>query len=162
MTITVGDKMPDAGLLTMTDEGPNVVELGPLLKGRKVVVFGLPGAFTGTCHTAHMPSFIRTADAFHAKGVEQIICIAVNDPFVTKTWAEASGTSDGPVTILADSDGALTKAIGMDFDAPPVGFYGRSTRYSMLLEDGVVKILNTEDKAGVCELTAGENLLDQI
>lgn len=163
MAISPGARLPEATLMTIGDNGrPAPVALAERLKGRKVVIFGLPGAFTPTCNAAHLPSFIRTRDAFAEKGVEEIICIAVNDPFVMDAWAEASGAKQGGVTLLADPASEFTTAIGMNFDAPPAGFYARSARYSMLVEDGEVKILHTEPGPGVCEATAGETLLAEI
>ncbi|SLN64944.1 Putative peroxiredoxin [Pseudoruegeria aquimaris] len=162
MTISVGDKLPSAELYVMGEGGPEQVSLESKLAGRKVVIFGLPGAFTGTCSTAHVPSFIRTKDAFAEKGVDEIICISVNDPFVMKAWGESTGATEAGITFLGDSLAAFTKAIGMDFTAPPAGLVDRSRRYAMLVEDGVVKILNAEENPGVCETSAGETLLAQI
>ncbi len=159
MTIKTGDKLPDATLSRMGTEGPEQVELASLTGGRKVVLFAVPGAFTPTCHSAHMPSFISAKDAIMGKGVDEIICVSVNDPFVMKAWGEATGAAEAGLTLLADGTGAFTKAIGMDFDAPPVGLMGRSKRYAMLIEDGVVSILNVEESPGTCEVSAGEALL---
>jgi len=159
MTISVGDELPDATLLRMGAEGPEGVDLSSLTKGRKVVVFGLPGAFTGTCTSAHVPSFIRTKDGFAAKGVEEVICISVNDPFVMDAWGKSTGAADAGLHMLGDSDAAFTKAIGMAFSAPPAGFIDRSKRFSMLVDDGIVTILNEEPGPGVCEVSAGETLL---
>ena len=162
MTIQPGDTLPDATLLRMGDKGPEGVSLADKLKGRKVVIFGLPGAFTGTCSTAHVPSFMRTRTAFADKGVDEVICIAVNDPFVMKAWDDSTGAGAAGVTMLGDAESSFTKAIGMDFTAPPVGLVNRSRRYSLYAEDGVVKVLNAEDNPGECEISAGETLLDQI
>ncbi|TVP71775.1 MAG: peroxiredoxin [Rhodobacteraceae bacterium] len=159
MTIKTGDKLPDASFSRMGAEGPEQVELASLTKGRKVVIFAVPGAFTPTCHSAHVPSFIRSKDAIMAKGVDEIICVSVNDPFVMKAWGEATGAGEAGLTLLADGAGAYTKTIGMDFDAPPVGLIGRSKRYAMLVEDGVVSVLNVEESPGTCEVSAGEALL---
>ncbi|WP_415184224.1 peroxiredoxin [Phaeovulum sp.] len=159
MTISVGDKLPGATLLQMGAEGPEAVDLANKLKDRKVVIFGLPGAFTGACTTAHMPSFMRTREAFGAKGVEEVICIAVNDPFALKAWGESTGAEKAGITLLGDPSAALTKALGMDFSAPALGLINRSSRYAMVVDDGVVSVLNLEAEAGVCELTKGEELL---
>jgi cytochrome c peroxidase len=161
MTIAIGTKLPDATLLQMGDNGPESVSLAARLKGRKVVVFGLPGAFTSTCSTAHVPSFIRTAKKLADKGVDEIICVAVNDPHVMKAWGEATGAAAAGITMLGDADSSFTKAIGMDFDAPAAGFHARSKRYSLLAEDGVVKLFNPETGRG-CEISAGEHLLSQL
>jgi peroxiredoxin len=162
MAISVGAKLPDAHLLRMGDNGPEAVSLGDKLKGRKVVLFGLPGAYTGVCTTAHVPSFIRTKDKFAAKGVDEIICVAVNDPFVMKAWGEHTGASAAGITMLGDSEGAFTKAIGMDFTAPPAGLIGRSKRFALLAEDGVVKVLHLEESPGQCEISGGEALLSEV
>lgn len=162
MTISEGSKLPDATLLQIGGEGPETVSLGERLKGRKVVVFGLPGAFTRTCSAAHVPSFIRTKDKFDAKGVDEIICVAVNDPFVMKAWGDHTGAAEAGITFLADSDAAFTKAVGMNFTAPPVGFYDRSKRYALYAEDGVVKVLHVEESPGVCDMSGGEALLAAI
>jgi glutaredoxin/glutathione-dependent peroxiredoxin len=161
MTIAEGSKLPDAALLKMGDNGAETVQLAQKLKGRKVVIFGLPGAYTGTCSTAHVPSFIRTAGKFAEKGVDEIICIAVNDPFVMKAWGEATGAAAAGITMLGDSDSAFSKAIGMTFDVPNLGFFARSKRYSLLAEDGVVTRFNPETGTG-CEISAGEHLLAQL
>jgi peroxiredoxin len=161
MTIAVGAKLPEATLLKMGDNGAEAVKLSEKLKGRKVVIFGLPGAYTGTCSTAHVPSFIRTAKGFAEKGVDEIICVAVNDPFVMKSWGEATGATAAGITMLGDSDASFTKAISMAFDVPHLGFFDRSKRYSVLVEDGVVTKFNPETGTG-CEISAGEHLLSQL
>ena len=162
MTISVGQSLPDANLLRMGEDGPETVALSSKLKGRKVVVFGLPGAYTGVCTTAHVPSFIRTKDKFAAKGVDEIICVSVNDPFVLKAWGEATGAAAAGIALLGDSDAAFTKAIGLDFTAPPAGLINRSKRYALYAEDGVVKVIQVEDSPGQCTISGGEALLEAI
>jgi peroxiredoxin len=162
MTISVGQSLPDANLLRMGEDGPETVALSSKLKGRKVVVFGLPGAYTGVCTTAHVPSFIRTKDKFAAKGVDEIICVSVNDPFVLKAWGESTGAAAAGIAILGDADAAFTKAIGLDFTAPPAGLIDRSKRYALYAEDGVVKVIQVEDSPGQCTISGGEALLEAI
>ena len=162
MPISPGDTLPDATLIEMGAEGPAPVKLGDRLKGRKVVIFAVPGAYTPTCHSAHVPSFIRTKDQFDAKGVDEIICVSCNDPFVMKAWGDATGATAAGITMLADASSDYTKAIGMDFDAPPAGLVSRSKRYAMLVEDGKVTLMQAEEKPGVCELSGGEALLDNM
>jgi len=162
MTISTGERLPDANLLQIGADGPEAVALAPKLDGRKVIIFGLPGAYTGTCTTAHVPSFIRTMADFKSKGVHEIICLSVNDPFVMAAWGEATGATAAGISMLGDADASFTKAIGMDFDAPPAGLFGRSKRYAMLVDDGVVTILNEESGPGECEISAGETLLDAM
>jgi peroxiredoxin len=125
----------------------------------KVVLFGLPGAYTGTCTTAHVPSFIRTKADFEAKGVDAVICISVNDPFVMDAWGESTGATQAGIQMVGDAASAFTKAIGMEFSAPPVGLIDRSKRFALYAEGGVVKVLHVEDNPGVCETSAGEALL---
>jgi len=162
MTISVGDTLPDANLIFRSDDGPASVSLHDKLKGRKVVIFALPGAFTPTCSSAHMPSFVRTADQFREKGIDEIICITVADVHVLAEWGKATGADDAGITLLADGDSSYTKSIGMSFDAPAVGFYGRPVRHAMMVEDGLVKVLQVEENRGVCEMTAGETLLARV
>lgn len=162
MTVTTGDSLPQATLAKLGAEGPEAVDLGQLTKGKKVAIFAVPGAFTPTCHSAHVPSFIRTKADFDAKGVDEIICVSVNDPFVMKAWGDATGATDAGITMLADPESAFTKAIGMDFDAPPAGLLARSKRYAMLVDDGKVTVLHAEESPGTCEVTAGESLLAAI
>lgn len=162
MSISVGDVLPGATLLRVGDHGPEAVSLGEKMKGRKVVIFAVPGAFTGVCTTAHVPSFIRTFGKFKAKGVDEIICIAVNYPFVMKAWGDETGATAAGITMLADPESAFTSAIGMEFSAPGAGLINRSSRYAMLVEDGVVKILNKELSPGACEISAGEGLLAEM
>lgn len=162
MAISKGDKLPDATLFCLGESGPAQIMLSEKTKGRKVVIFALPGAFTGTCTTAHVPSFIRTRDQFMAKGVDEIICISVNDPFVMNAWGESTGATAAGITMLGDSESAFTKAVGMDFSAPPAGLIDRSKRYAMLVEDGVVSILQAEENPGVCDVSGGESLLEAM
>ncbi|WP_323769655.1 peroxiredoxin [Antarctobacter sp.] len=162
MTISVGDSLPEATLARMGDKGPEQVALSALTKGRKVVIFGLPGAYTGTCTTAHVPSFMRTRDGFADKGVDEVICLSVNDPFVMGAWGESTGASAAGIAMIGDPAAELTKAIGMDFTAPPAGLIDRSKRYAMLVEDGTVKVLHLEENPGVCETSGGEALLAAI
>jgi peroxiredoxin len=161
MPISEGDRLPEATLLRIGESGPEEVPLAPKLAGRKVVIFGLPGAYTGTCTTAHVPSFVRSMDALKAKGVNEVICIAVNDPFVMKQWGVDTGAAEAGITMLADPASAFTKAADMAFTAPPVGFYDRSRRYALVAEDGVVKTVQ-EDEPGACNMSSGEAILDTL
>ncbi len=158
-TIKEGDAVPGAKLVKLGADGPEHVDLAERLKGRRVVIFAVPGAFTPTCHSAHVPSFVRTRDAFREKGIDEIICIAVNDPFVLGAWDEATGASEAGITMLGDPEAAFTRAVGMEFDAPPAGLIARSRRYAMVVEDGIVRTLHVEQGPGVCEVSGGEALL---
>ncbi len=162
MAIAVGDRLPEATFVRMGAEGPEQVKLSELAKGRKVVLFGLPGAFTGTCTSAHVPSFIRTKGQFDAKGVDEIVCVSVNDPFVMKAWGESTGAASAGITMLADVGGDYAKAVGMNFSNPAVGFFDRSKRYALYAEDGVVKVFHAEESPGVCDLSGGESMLEAI
>ena len=159
MTISQGDTLPDATLVELGADGPAPVKMSDKVKGRKVVIFAVPGAFTPTCHSAHVPSFVRTKDQFDAKGVDEIICVSCNDPFVMKAWGEATGATEAGITMLADAQSEFTKAVGMDFDAAPAGLVARSKRYAMLVEDGKVTLFQPEEGPGVCDLSGGEALL---
>ena len=161
MTISVGGTLPETNLVTMGENGPEIVSLHSLLKGRKVIVFALPGAFTGPCSTSHIPSFIRTAAAFRAKGIQEIMCISVNDPFALKAWGEATGATAAGIKHLGDADGSFTKGLKMDFTAPQLGLIGRSNRYALVIENGVITHANI-DAPGVCDISTGEALLAEI
>lgn len=161
MTISVGDKLPGGSLMQMGANGPETVDLAAKLHGRKVIIFGLPGAFTGQCSTAHVPSFMRTADKLAAKGVDEIICISVNDPFVMKAWSDSTGAGAKGITMLGDADAAFSTAIGMAFTLPTLGLLNRSKRYALYAEDGVVKLFHPEPATG-CEISTGEAMLDAL
>ena len=161
MSISVGDSLPDASLQKIGAEGPEAVSVKDLTAGRKVVIFAVPGAFTPTCHSAHVPSFIRTMDKLKDKGVDEVVCVSVNDAFVMKTWGEATGATEAGITMLADGMGEFTEKLGLGFDAAPVGLKGRSKRYAMMAEDGVVKVYHPETGKG-CEISGGEAMVDAL
>ncbi|MDO5648548.1 peroxiredoxin [Paracoccus sp. (in: a-proteobacteria)] len=160
MTIKAGDTLPTGKLLRVGENGPEEIATTDLATGR-VAIFGVPGAFTGTCTNAHMPSFVRSADAFREKGVTRIICITVNDPFVASAWATETGADAAGIEVLADADGSLTKSLGLDFDAPPAGLYGRCKRFAALLNDGSFDVVDIEDSPGNCTISAGNALLEK-
>lgn len=161
MTISAGDKLPEANLIRLGANGPEAVSVSDLTRGRKVVIFAVPGAFTPTCHSAHVPSFVRTIDQFKAKGVDEVICISVNDVFVMKAWGEATGATAAGISMLSDT-GEYTKALGLSFDGAAAGLIGRSKRYAMYVVDGVVEKLHLEESPGACEISGGEALLAEI
>jgi peroxiredoxin len=156
-----GMRLPEATLLEKGPEGTHEVRLSERLKGRKVVIFAVPGAFTPTCDSAHMPSFVRTADEFRGRGVDEIICIAVNDVHVLRYWGEVSGAIKAGITLLADPAAEFTRAVGMDYSNEPVGMLNRSRRYAMVVEDGLVTALHLE-QPGVCEVSTGEAMLAEV
>ena len=159
--LEVGLKLPDATLRRIGPDGPEAVRLAERLKGRKVVIFAVPGAFTPTCDSAHLPSFVRTAGAFRAKGIDEIICLSVNDIHVMRYWGELSGAAQAGITLLADTDASLTRSLGMDYSAEKTGMLNRSRRYAMIVEDGVVTVLHLE-QPGVCEVSTGEAMLAEL
>lgn len=159
MAITQGDRLPSAPVLKKGTDGLEKVDLSAL-PGR-VAIFAVPGAFTSTCSNAHMPSFVKVADQFRDKGVQRIICVSVNDPFVMEAWAQATGADAAGIEVVADPDGSFTRSLGLVFDAPQVGLHGRSMRYSMLVRDGVVEVLNLE-QPGKFEVSGGERLLESV
>jgi glutaredoxin/glutathione-dependent peroxiredoxin len=161
MTIEVGDRLPNVTVREVTPGGPKPVETKDYFAGATVVLFGLPGAFTPTCHKNHLPGFIVNEPAFKAEGVDKIAMTSVNDHFVLGAWSEATGAR-GHVDFLADGAGAFARALGLDFDASERGLGVRSRRYSMLVIDGVVKQLNIEPEPGKADLSGAETLLKQI
>ena len=162
MPITIGDRIQPSTLVHMGDNGPEEIDIAKHISGKRVVIFGLPGAFTSTCSVAHLPSFIRTHDAFLEKGIDEVICIAVNDAHVMAKWGEVSGATDAGITMLADWSSAFGQSIGLTFDAPAVGFIQRISRCAMIVNDGVVEVLQVEESRSTCEMTAGETLLDMV
>ena len=143
MTIAVGDSIPDITVHVMGESGPESKSSKDLLIGRKVVLFALPGAFTPTCSAKHLPGFIDKASEFFEKGVDEIICLSVNDAWVMGAWGKAQG-ADGKVTMVADGNGDLSRALGFTADMSGAGFGERSIRYAMVVENGVVTSLNVE------------------
>ena len=161
MAIKVGDKLPETTFYVMTSEGPKPKSTDEVFKGKKVALFAVPGAFTPTCTNMHMPSFVKNTDAIKAKGVADIVVTSTNDVFVLKEWLKATG-AEGKVDALSDGNAQFAKAIGMDFDGSGRGLGTRTKRYSMLVEDGVVKKLNIEDQPGQCTVSGGDTLLKQL
>ena|SRR5579872_2330980 len=161
MTIKVGDRLPNATFRLISEDGPLPVAAKDFFSGKKVVLFGLPGAFTPTCHKNHLPGFLAHEEAFKEKGVDEIAMTSVNDHFVLAAWSKATG-ADGKIKFLADGNGEFAKAAGLDFDAAGGGLGLRSKRYSMLVEDGVVKKLNIEEAPGKVDLSGAERLLAEI
>jgi peroxiredoxin len=161
MAIAPGSSLPHAKFKIMTETGPAEVSTDDLFKGKKAVLFAVPGAFTPTCSNQHLPGFLRHAADFKAKGVDVVACTSVNDVFVMDAWAKATGAK-GAITFLADGNGDFAKAVGLDLDGAPIGFGVRSKRYAMLLDDGVVKALHVEDQPGVAIESSAEKLLADL
>jgi len=160
MTIAVGDRIPDIQVMTYGPDGPTHVQTGDVLGSGKVVLFAVPGAFTPTCSDYHLPSYVIRHDELKAKGVEKIVCISVNDPFVMEAWGEAQNVGD-LVELLADGNGEFAKAIGLELDGSGFGLGTRSQRYAMVIEDGVVTTLNVEPGAGLT-VSAADAILEAL
>jgi peroxiredoxin len=160
MTIKVGDKLPSATLTQATADGPKPVTTQDFFGGKKVALFAVPGAFTPTCSAKHLPGFKQNAGAIKAKGVDVIACVAVNDAFVMRAWGEDQAVGED-VIMLADGNGEFTKALGLEMDGSKFGLGARSQRYSMVVDDGVVKALNVEE-GGEFRVSAAEHMLQQL
>lgn len=160
MTIKVGDRIPDVTLTLATDEGPRPITTQELFGGRKVALFAVPGAFTPTCSAKHLPGFVDKASDIKGKGVDAIACLSVNDAFVMKAWGEQQGVGQD-IMMVADGNGDFTRAVGLEMDAGKFGLGQRSQRYSMIVEDGVVKELNVE-APGEFKISSADYLMAQL
>jgi peroxiredoxin len=160
MTIKVGDSLPDVKLTEATSEGPKPVTTADIFGGRKVALFAVPGAFTPTCSARHLPGFKQLAGDIKGKGVDAIACISVNDAFVMKAWGEDQAVGED-IVMLADGGADFARAIGLEMDASKFGMGIRSKRYSMIVDDGVVKALNVEEP-GEFRVSAADYLLAQL
>jgi peroxiredoxin len=161
MTIQVGDRLPQATFRVMTPDGPAARTTDDIFKDRKVVLVGVPGAFTPTCDRNHLPGYVTRAEEIRAKGVDAIAVTSVNDVFVLKAWGQSAG-AEGKVEMLADGNGDFARALGLAFDGSGFGLGTRSQRYSMLVEDGVVKAINLEDVPSKAEVSSADTLLQQL
>ena len=159
MSIQQGDRLPEATLHTMRDGRPTAVTTGELFSGKKVVMFAVPGAFTPTCSEAHLPGYVVQADAIKAKGIDDIICVAVNDAFVMGAWGKAGNAN--ALTMVGDGNGDFTKAIGLEMDGSGFGLGRRSQRYAMVIEDGVVNTLAVE-AGGQLDVSSAESILKNL
>jgi peroxiredoxin len=159
MAINVGDRLPDVQLTVATPDGPEQTTSTDFFAGRRVALFAVPGAYTPTCSARHLPSYVEKASELKGKGVDDIACISVNDPFVMSAWNKSDGSED--ITMLADGNGAFADAIGLSMDASKFGMGKRSQRYSMLINDGVVEQLNVE-APGEYRASSAETLLEQL
>jgi peroxiredoxin len=160
MTIKVGEKVPSATLMEMKSGSPQPVKTDDIFSGKKVVLFALPGAFTPTCSAKHLPGFVQNADELKKKGVDAIACLSVNDAFVMGAWGEQQHAGD-KIMMLADGNGDFTKALGLEMDASRFGMGKRSQRYSMIVDDGVVKELNVEEP-GAFSVSSAEHVMKQL
>ena len=160
MSIKVGDTIPSMKLMTATPDGPKEISTDEIFKGKKVVMFGVPGAFTPTCSVKHLPGFLENSDVIRAKGVDQIVCLAVNDAFVLGAWAKENAVS-GKVTMLADGSGKFTKALGLELDLIGRGLGVRCQRFALVAEDGKVTHIAVEQPGGF-EVSKAEAILAQL
>lgn len=161
MAIQVGDRLPQATFRVMTADGPAAKTTDDVFKGRKVVLVAVPGAFTPTCDRNHLPGYVAKAQEIKAKGIDAIVVTAVNDVFVLNAWAKASNAADG-IEFIADGNGDFAKALGLSLDGSGFGLGTRSQRYSMLVEDGVVRSLNLEDAPSKAEVSSADSLLKAL
>ncbi len=161
MTISTGERIPQATFYVMTADGPAEMSSDEVFAGKKVILFAVPGAYTPTCHMNHLPGFIKHAENLKAKGVDTVACTAVNDPFVLDNWAKATG-AEGRIMFLSDGNGEFARAIGADFDGSGVGLGTRSQRYAMLVEDGVVKSIHLEASPKDVTASSAESMLQEL
>ena len=159
MKISVGQKMPNSTLSYFGPDGVSQIELIDLLKGKKVVIFALPGAFTNTCSSKHLPGFIEKSARIKKEGVDEIICISVNDPFVMSKWGETTGAIDVGIKMLADPASDFTKSIGTEFTVPPIGFFNRSKRCAIIVENQKIVYAYLDDASGVVTGSSAEAIL---
>lgn len=160
MTIKVGDKLPQTTLVRATENGPEAVDSESYFAGRKIALFSVPGAFTPTCSARHLPGYVDKVEEFKAKGVDEIACTAVNDAFVLGAWSKSSNAG-GKVTMLADGNGDFAKAVGLEMDGSKFGMGTRGQRFSMLVDDGVVKQINVE-APGEFKVSSAEHMLEAL
>ncbi len=161
MTIEVGQKLPDVSFKTNTPDGPKELSTADIFAGRKIVLFGVPGAFTPTCNNNHLPGYLENYDAILARGVDQIAVVAVNDVFVMGAWARST-SADGKILFLADGSGDFAKAAGLDIDLSKAGLGLRAKRFSAIVEDGTVTALNIEDAPGMVANSGAATILEQL
>ena len=157
MAVKVGERIPSLKLMVATPGGPREVGTEELFRGKRVILFGVPGAFTPTCSAKHLPGFVENGDALRAKGVDEVVCVAVNDAFVMAAWAREQGV-EGRVTMLADGSGALTKALGLELDLTARGLGVRSQRFALVAQDGEVTHIAVEPPGGF-EVSRAESVL---
>ena len=161
MTISIGDSLPEINFIIMSNDGPAQISTSELCKGKKIVLFSVPGAFTPTCHANHLPGFLEHLDAIKEKGIDDIAVVSVNDVHVMDAWARAS-KAKGKIQFLSDGSAEFAKAVGLDIDLSAVGMGLRSKRYSMIVEDGKLTSLNLEENPGQAVASSAAVILGQL
>ena len=159
MALAIGDQIPQVTLKTMGEKGPEDLNMGELCSGKKVVLFAVPGAFTPTCSVAHLPGYVVNSDQIKAQGVDAIVCLSVNDAFVMNAWSQGQNAEE--IIMAADGNGEFTKAMGLEMDGSGFGLGTRSSRYSLIAEDGRITVLNLE-KGGAFEVSSAEAVLEAL
>jgi peroxiredoxin len=160
MSIKVGDKLPKATLVKASADGPQPLDSEDYFSGRRIALFSVPGAFTPTCSARHLPGFVERADELRSKGVDEVACVAVNDAFVMQAWAESAGAVD-KVTMLADGNGDFARALGLTMDGSKFGLGERGSRWSAIVNDGVVEQLNVEEP-GAFAVSSADYLIERL
>ena len=160
--IKVGDSLPDVRVLLIEHDKHKEIQMSERLDGKKVAIFAMPGAFSDTCKSSHMPNVIGHMDALRKKGIEEVIVLTVNDIYVSRVWAKQSGAFEAGITIISDSSAMFSKAVKMTFDAPAIGFFNRSIRYALLAENGVVTRFLLEHSRSRITTSGANNLVDQL
>ena len=160
-SLEVGQPVPLPHLKAVSSNGIQDLDLSVFLKGKRVIVFGVPGAFTPLCSEKHVPSFMSHASSFHQKGIDHVVCVSVNDPFVLAAWKRTLGADDS-ILFVADGNGTWVKSMGLTFDGSAFGLGERAKRFAMLLDDGILKMLEVEETPGTCGATSGESFLNTV
>ncbi|MBZ8133448.1 peroxiredoxin [Afifella sp. IM 167] len=161
MSLSAGDRIPDATFFVSGESGPEKRTAAEIFNGRKVVLFGVPGAYTPTCQNKHLPGFLEHYDAILAKGVDEIVLVAVNDPFVLKAWAESTGAK-GKVSFVSDGNAEFAKAAGLDMDGSGVGLGTRIKRFAAVVDDGTVKTILVEDSPGQADKSSAASIMEAL
>ncbi len=162
MTIRVGEILPNHTLIRFGTKGLENLKLHDILDIKRSIIFGVPGAYSHTCSKKHLPSFIRIMPKFREKGVNKVICISVNDPFVMASWGLETGALDAGIDMLCDPTSDFISAMGLNFNAAPIGFFNRSKRFSMIIENKKITVLNVDEDSGTCDLSAGETIFSLL
>jgi peroxiredoxin len=162
MKYAIGEYLPDVTLYYLEETGPKEIQLSSLTARKKIILTGMPGAFTDTCTKSHLPSLIRNMPYFSKRGVSDVLCIIVNDVFVAKEWGDHTGAHKAGIKILCDCESLFTKKLELSFTAPKIGLIDRLSRVAMIVQDGKIENLLFEENKGVCEFTSGDSLVSLL